>query len=393
MFVINTVAADARVIKEASTLVEAGHEVTVVAMHDGRQPRRDTLEGFAVLRVRRDPVARDIGGRARRPSRVAQALEPLVFAIALLDYYARAFVLALRLRAHVYHAHDLVTLPVAWAAGRCRGAKVVYDAHELFTEIGRLGRVPRAVFRVMETLLIGRADAVMTVNDSIAAELARRYSVPRPVVLRNCPRTPGHLPDRTQSPLRERAAVPAGVPLVLYQGMFMAHRGLDMLIRATSRLARAHVVFMGWGPLLQDLRALAVVEGVQDRVHFLEGVPLAELLEVTAGADVGVIPYRNVGLNNYYTSPNKLFEYCAAGVPIACSHFPELVQVVERLGLGRTFDPESPASIAQAVDALVEDPPALAKARAAVASAAAEFTWEREKLKLLAVYEGLKVTA
>jgi glycosyltransferase involved in cell wall biosynthesis len=100
-----------------------------------------------------------------------------------------------------------------------------------------------------------------------------------------------------------------------------------------------------------------------------------------------------VGLNNYYTSPNKLFEYCAAGVPIACSRFPELVQVVEGLGLGRTFDPESPASIAQAVDALVEDPHALAEARAAVASAAAEFTWEREKLKLLAVYEGLKVTA
>jgi glycosyltransferase involved in cell wall biosynthesis len=393
MFVINTVAADARVIKEASTLVEAGHEVTVVAMHDGEQPRRDTLEEFTVLRVRRDPVARDIGGRARRPGRLAKALEPLVFAVALVDYYARAFTQGLRLQAQAYHAHDLVTLPVAWAAGRWRGAKVVYDAHELFTEIGRLGRVPRAVFRTMEALLIGRADAVITVNDSIASELARRYSVPRPVVLRNCPRTGGRIPDRAQSPLRARAGVPAGLPLVLYQGIFMPHRGLDMLIRATSRLARAHVVFMGWGPLLQDLRALAVAEGVQDRVHFLEGVPLAELLDVTAGADLGVIPYRNVGLNNYYTSPNKLFEYCAAGVPIACSRFPELVPIVEGLGVGRTFDPESPASIAQAVDALVEDPQALAEARAAAARAGAELTWEREQAKLLAVYEGLGVPA
>lgn len=393
MFVINSVVADARVIKEATTLVEAGHEVTVVAMREGDQPRHDTLEGFTVLRVRRDPVARDIAGKGRRPSRLAKALEPLRFAMALLDYYARAFVLGLRLRAQAYHAHDLVTLPVAWAAGRLRGARVVYDAHELFTEIGRLGRVPRAVFRVMETLLIGRADAVMTVNDSIASELARRYSVPRPVVLRNCPRTGGRVPERTKSPLRSRAGVPEGVPLVLYQGMFMPHRGLDMLVRATSRLARAHVLFMGWGPLLQDLRALAVVEGVQERVHFLEGVPLAELLDVTAGADVGVIPYRNVGLNNYYTSPNKLFEYCASGVPIACSRFPELVTIVEGLGVGRTFDPESPASIAQAIDALVEDPQALAEARAAVARAAGEFTWEREKLKLLAVYEGLGVPA
>jgi glycosyltransferase involved in cell wall biosynthesis len=393
MFVINTVAADARVIKEASTLVEAGHEVVVVAMREGAQPWRDSLEGFTILRVRRDPVARDIEGRAARQGAVRRALEPLLLGLALADYYIRAFVEGLRQKAHVYHAHDLVTLPVAWCAGRLRGAKVVYDAHELFTEIGRLGAVPRAVFRILETLLIGRADAVMTVNDSIAAELSRRYGVPPPVVLRNCPRTTGAVPAREASPLRQRAGVPAGVPIVLYQGMFMPYRGLDTLIRAAARLARAHVVFMGWGPLLRDLKALAVAEGVAERVHFMEGVPLAELLMVTAGADVGVIPYRNVGLNNYYTSPNKLFEYCAAGVPIAASRFPELVKVVEGRGLGRTFDPEDPNSIAQAVDALVEDPQALAEARAAVLRAAGDFTWEREKEKLLAVYAGLKVPA
>ncbi len=393
MFVINTVAADARVIKEASTLVEAGHEVTVVAMREGNQPRRDTLEGFAVLRVRRDPVARDIEGLAKRPGAVARALEPAILGVALLDYYARAFVQALRLRADVYHAHDLVTLPVAWSAGRLSRAKVVYDAHELFTEVGRLGKIPRAVFRIVETLLIGRADAVMTVNESIADELSRRYGVPKPVVLRNCPRTGGRMPERAKSPLRARVGVPAGVPLVLYQGMFMPHRGLDNLIRAAKLFRRAHLVFMGWGPLLADLRALAVEEGLAERVHFTPGVPLADLLAVTAGADVGVIPYRNVGLNNYYTSPNKLFEYCAAGVPIAASRFPELVKVVEGRGIGRTFDPESPASIAEAVDALVEDEDALHAVRAAVRAAAADFTWENESKKLLGVYAGLGVAS
>jgi len=386
MFVINTVAADARVIREASTLSAAGHEVFVVAMREGAQPPLDVLEGFTVLRVRRDPVRRNIESTAPAPGRVARAFEPLRLAWALADYTVRAFRRAVALDAAVYHAHDLVTLPVAWAAARARRARLVYDAHELFTEMGRLGPAARALFRVLERALIGRADRVVTVNGSIAAELSRRYGVPEPTVIKNFPRTDGRSFSRERSALRSKVGLPAGVPLVLYQGMFMPHRGLENLLRATRLFTRAHLVMMGWGALLEPLRALAGREGVADRVHFTGGVPLGDLLSYTAGADVGAIPYLNVGLNNYYTSPNKLFEYCAAGVPMVASRFPELVKVVEGLGIGATFDPERPEEIASAVNGLLEDPDALARARANVARAAPLFTWESESAKLLEVY-------
>lgn len=379
MFVINGVSVDTRVIKEAATLAAAGHEVTVLGLREGGQAAVEALEGFQVERLRRDPQGRgqDAGGAA--PGPLAQAW-------GLLDYWWRALRRGRRLRAHAYHAHDLVTLPVAWAARLGRPARLVYDAHELFTEIGRLGTVPRLIFRVLERLLIGRADHVLTVNDSIAAELARRYGVPTPRVLQNCPRRPGASPSRAGSDLRARAGVPGGAPLALYQGMFLPHRGLETLVRAVPRLRSAHLVLMGWGPLGRELARQAGELGVGDRVHVIPGVPLADLLAVTAGADVGVIPYRNVGLNNYYTSPNKLFEYVAAGVPVAASRFPELVRVVDGLGLGRTFDPERPEDIAAALDALLEDPTALAEARARVAAAAPQFTWETESRVLLEVY-------
>ena len=165
MFVINSVTVDGRVIKEAASLAAAGHDVTVVGMWDAdEQPRRDTYEGFTILRVRRDPVRRDIHAKGRRPRLFARVLGPLGMTWAFLDYYCRALVEGVRLRADAYHAHDLVTLPVAWAAARLRGARVVYDAHELFTEIGRLGALPSLGFRIVERLLIGRADRVMTVN-------------------------------------------------------------------------------------------------------------------------------------------------------------------------------------------------------------------------------------
>jgi glycosyltransferase involved in cell wall biosynthesis len=389
MFVINTVAADARVIREASTLAGAGHEVFVVAMREGSQPERDVLEGFTVLRVRRDPVRRNIEATAPAPGPLARAFEPLRLAWALVDYTVRGFRRAVALEAGVYHAHDLVTLPVAWAAARARRARLIYDAHELFTEMGRLGPVTRALFRVLERSLIGRADRVVTVNGSIAAELTRRYGVAAPAVVMNFPRTEGRSFSREGSPLRTKVGLAPDVPLVLYQGMFMPHRGLENLIRAARGFTRAHLVMMGWGVLLEPLRELARREGVEGRVHFTRGVPLAELLSHTAGADLGAIPYRNVGLNNYYTSPNKLFEYCAAGVPVVASRFPELVKVVEGLGIGATFDPERPDEIASAVNGLLDDAGALAKARTNVFLAAPLFTWESESAKLLDVYRAV----
>jgi glycosyltransferase involved in cell wall biosynthesis len=211
--------------------------------------------------------------------------------------------------------------------------------------------------------------------------------------VRNCPRTFGQRPDRKHSPLRARAGVPPGIPIVLYQGLYMPHRGLENLVRAASRFARARLVLMGWGPLLETLQGIVASEGLRDRVVFLEPVPMRELLAVTAGADLGVIPYRNVGLNNYYTSPNKLFEYVAAGVPVAASRFPELIRVVEGLELGRTFDPDDPASIAAAVDAILENPSERARVQDNALRAAARFTWEDEARTLLEVYQALPVGA
>jgi glycosyltransferase involved in cell wall biosynthesis len=76
-------------------------------------------------------------------------------------------------------------------------------------------------------------------------------------------------------------------------------------------------------------------------------------------------------------------------VPVVASRFPELVKVVEGLGIGATFDPERPEDIAAAVNGVLDDAAALARARENVARAASLFTWENESAKLLEVYRAL----
>lgn len=80
-----------------------------------------------------------------------------------------------------------------------------------------------------------------------------------------------------------------------------------------------------------------IYAGVLRKARFVPMAPHAELVEWTSGATVGIIPYENVGLNHWNCSPNKLWEYPNAGVPILASRLNFLSQVINKWGTGWTF--------------------------------------------------------
>ena len=342
-------------------------------------------------------VKRALYWGVRRPARIVRSFlyrklrnfllifhKPLTY----LDYYKRSLAVIKEEPADIYHAHDLNTLPVAYWATRRYGGKLVYDSHELYTETSNLSHTERMVFRFLEGFLIRRCQAVITVNHSIARELADRYRIELPIVIMNCPM----LLNSTRSTdfLRAKLGIRKEDALVLYQGGFSPHRGLENLIAAIAMLPAVKLVMMGWGRLEEDLRALADAMGlIGKRVFFLPPVPQNELLLWTSSADVGVIPYRNVGLNNYYSLPNKLFEYIAAGIPVVASDLPELRLVIEEFQVGCTFNPDDPKDIARAITWVLEDEQRLAKLKENARKAAAVLNWENEEKKLLELYRKL----
>lgn len=80
-----------------------------------------------------------------------------------------------------------------------------------------------------------------------------------------------------------------------------------------------------------------IYSGVLLKARFVPMAPHAELVEWTSGATVGIIPYENVGLNHWNCSPNKLWEYPNAGVPILASRLNFMSQVINKWGIGWTF--------------------------------------------------------
>lgn len=402
MFVYNDVRTDARVRREASALARAGYRVTVIGRGTSRLPSSEEVGGFRLLRT----PARDgrIGPGSESPWRlherrgVAARLRWLVgYGGDFLTWRRAALGLVAASRAAhgpdaIWHGHDLTGLVVAGAARARWGGRVIYDSHELYLEAGSAARLPsvaRRMLAALERRLIRRADAVVTVNASLARELAERYGVAPPVLVMNCPPLPDSLPGREASPLRSALGL-TGHRVVLHHGAIAEGRGIRHAVEALHELPNDVVlVVLGDGELVPELRQLSESDAYRGRLLLHPAVPPERLLEWVAGADVGLVTFERVDLNNYLGTPNKLFECLAAGVPVVVSDFPEMRSIVEKDDLGMVADPTSPRSVAEAVRALLSEPPDVANERRARCRsvAAQRYSWPRQESALLGVYE------
>jgi glycosyltransferase involved in cell wall biosynthesis len=235
-----------------------------------------------------------------------------------------------------------------------------------------------------------RSDAIITVNDELAAILARRFDRPLPAVVMNCPSawTPPRDRDRR---FHELLGLAPETRVVLYHGGFTPSRGIETLGAAVRRVPGAILVAMGDGPLRPALERLAAEPIAEGRLHVLPPVPPPELLGWVAAADVGAMVNQPVSRNERLSTPNKLFECFGAGVPVVSSDFPLRRRIVMEDPdgpLGAVCDPTDPDAIAAALREVLDRPAeAAADLRRRVLRAAhARWTWERQVPVLLEVY-------
>ena len=124
----------------------------------------------------------------------------------------------------------------------------------------------------------------------------------------------------------------------------------------------------------------------------LPAVTPTELLAWVAAADVVAMPIQGTTLNHRLTTPNKLFEAMAAGVPVVASDLPGMAPIVRGdragAGVGRLVDPTDPGAIAAALRAILDAPPEDRRALRATALRMAHetYSWEAQAERLFAEY-------
>lgn len=402
MFVWNTFTNDARVLRECTALAENNYHVDLYCLNDGSLPKMEQHpSGFRIIRIDRTPPFEKIIRQVRKRNPIMLIagagllllfpwLIPALLILFVLQksrfvryalYNSFGIVRMTRAaRKHTYdimHANDLNTLPQAIFSAK--GAKIVYDSHEVQTDRTGYGK-GQGFF---ERYLLYFVDRTIVENDTRADYHKSLYGE-RPAVLHNYPFYQEQVPDARQ--LHQEIGISQAEPILLYQGGIQEGRGLERLIEAMPYVRRGTLLFIGDGKIKARLQQLAAESPERERIRFIDKVPLDQLPSYTAAATVGFQVLQNVCFNHYSASSNKLFEYMSALVPVVAADLPEIRRVVETEGVGLLVDVESPEAIAVAVNRILEEDELRQMMKERTKQARQKYNWDKEKDNLLDVY-------
>ena len=386
---------DRRVLQQARTLVETGHEVVLLAGFECAKAEEYDDHGVHVVRsqfdwddTRLQRIRAKLPDNDRLKALVNKLwMKVLVRGLSIKPYDTFVLAQARRFPAEVVHIHDLPLLKHGVILSRERGAALVFDAHEIYYEQECLPPRVQRRLRREERRGVPETSLFITVNEAIAQYYERLYGK-KPMVLLNCAdRPPPGFDKSSRQELRAMAGLGPDAFVVLYQGWISAERNLTTLVRSAEYFPPGvSLVLIGYGAHETDLRALLDGKPWAEKVRFLGRVEPDQILPLTAGADLGVIPYLPIDLNHELCSPNKFFEYAQSGVPVVAHDLVFFRGMKEKYGVVEVGDLSTPKGMADAIKALALNAEKLREMRAACYLAAEELNWEVEGKKLASAY-------
>lgn len=363
MAVTNDLVSDNRVHKMASTLVEMGYDVTLLGRIRKNSPNLQP-RNYKTIRFR---LLADKG--------------PAFYAF----YNLRLLGYLIMNRFDVIHANDLDSLPACFLASKLANRRLVYDSHELFTEVPELVTRPRTqrIWERIERMMLPKLTNCITVCQSIADFYEKKYGTHFEVV-RNVP-----FLQKEESTKSKACDEIKDTPIVLYQGAVNINRGVEEAILAMHYVENVQLVIVGNGDILDKCVALVNDEKLSNRVHFTGRLPLNEVIAYTRKAAIGLSVEKDVGLNYRFALPNKLFDYIGSGIPVIVSNLPEMSRIAKNYNIGVVIDSIDPKTIASAINKMLNSPDDMSLWSKNCLTASRELCWENEKEIIRKVYSSL----
>lgn len=304
---------DNRVIRYAEALGRRGDMVDAVAVSRRvGQPATERIGHVNVHRVQ-------FRGRKDHKQKVGYLLPLLRFWAASSWWLCRHH---LRKRYDLIHVHNVPDFLAfcAWLP-KLTGAKVILDIHDIVPEFyaSKFHLQPNSVgvrmLKQIEKAAASFSDHVIISNhlwhDKLVARSAPREKTS--VVI-------NHVDSHIFYP-RKRTRTD-GKFIILFPGGLQWHQGLDIAIRAFAKIVnRAPGIefhIYGDGNMREQLIELAQSLNLNGAVKFNDPLPISEIANVMANADLGVVPKRADSFGNEAYS-TKIMEFMSLGVPVVIS--------------------------------------------------------------------------
>jgi glycosyltransferase involved in cell wall biosynthesis len=270
-----------------------------------------------------------------------------------------------RLRPAVLHAHSKYrNAQVALALRDRFGLPVVYEVRGFLEETWRSrGRDPDTdayrLARAAETRCMSAADVVVTLSESMKAEIVERgVDADHVVIVPNAVDDTFLAAPPDASQLRLRLGIEPDEVVVGTVTTVNDYEGLDALVDAVAmvrdRGAKARLLVVGSGPALSALRQRAADLGLGDSAVFTGVVPFSEVRGYHAAIDVFAVPRADTPVTRLVT-PLKPLEAMATGRPVVASNVAPLQEIVSPGLTGVIARAGDPESLAATIEPLLSD--------------------------------------
>lgn len=306
----------------------------------------------------------------------------------LLEITYKFAIAGIRFNPNVVHCHGPFVLLAGVVIKLFKGCKLVYDAHELESNKNGQSMIVSKSILLIEKISWKSVDLLISVSDSILEWYNKKLGEKPVVLILNSPAVQGICNSEgiTRSGLnyfRQLYNIPPDKKIFLYLGAFIPGRGIEHLLMIfNSKISNAHIVFMGYGKLSPMINEFA---DRSSNIHVHRTLPQDEFLTIASSADIGVCMIENISLSDYYSLPNKFFEYIFAGLTVLGSNFPEIRKYVEKYSLGMCCEADR-CSLESAIVKISAEP------RLDPRIKVHELSWEYQAEKLVASYNLIIMT-
>jgi glycosyltransferase involved in cell wall biosynthesis/peptidoglycan/xylan/chitin deacetylase (PgdA/CDA1 family) len=299
---------DNRIKRYAESLVKHDYDVDIISLRKNDYDSFETVNGVNIYRIQK---------------RIVNEKSPFSYLFKLILFWIHSTVFLskkhLAFRYDLIHVHNIpdFLVFVPWLA-KMTGAKIILDIHDIVPEFyaqkfsSGEKNLTYKILLLVERLSIAFSNHVIISNDIWYAKLVNRsVDDKKCTVILNYPDL--SIFHKKHSRRKDDKCI------ILYPGSFNWHQGIDIAINAFAlikdQVPEAELHIYGDGSEKSTLMSLASKLNIDKKILFVEPLPINEISDAMANADIGIVPKRANFFGNEAFS-TKILEFMAVGVPV-----------------------------------------------------------------------------
>jgi len=371
---------DNRVRRYAETLIRQGYEVDAVTLGKNGELFYGSLNRVNIYRIQQ---------------RIRNEKYKLSYLYRLVKFFIKSTIFISKRHMHrpydLIHVHSVPDFEVfATFFAKMSGARIILDIHDIVPELYANKFNIKEKSLVFKTLtFIEKISIAFSDHVIIANHVWEKTLTSRSTKKEKCT-TIMNYPDPSIFYSR-RAERKKSKFVVIYPGTINWHQGVDIAVRAFSRLKEeapeAELHIYGDGPMRASIQQLVDDLGLQASAILKETLPLEQIAIAMSSADLGIVPKRNDSFGGGAFS-TKILEFMALGIPVVVAET-RIDRYYFNDRIVKFFEPENAGDLAKVITELIRDKE-LRKRLASNASAfVSEYTWDKKEKDYLSIVEKL----